>query len=386
MNEQTVRFRLGLFVVFSGLVLLGLLLVFGGVPTFFTAHSQYIVLLPEAAGVGAGTPVRRSGVPIGEVKLIELDEETGQVRLTIEVLSKYAPRRHEVPTLTRGIFGGDTYIDFVPELTPGFENSEEQQVPKKPANDPLPPGAELKGRVQPDVASSLNVLSKVAENLNRLVEPMDKAAAEIRVTARTWGGLGENLNVLVKTNEEKLVKTLDNVNETVTRFGAVFNDENQRNLSATLKNVRTASDSLDSLTKNTDALMRDSRETIKNVNGTLTKLDAVMVNLEKVTTPLAERSDSITRNLDESTDRLNKVLADVQQLVRGFGQGEGTLQRLLTDPSLYNNVDAFACGLAKLAPRLERILKDMEIFADKIARHPETLGVGGAVRPGSGLK
>jgi hypothetical protein len=26
------------------------------------------------------------------------------------------------------------------------------------------------------------------------------------------------------------------------------------------------------------------------------------------------------------------------------------------------------------------------VFADKVARHPESLGVGGVVRPGSGLK
>jgi phospholipid/cholesterol/gamma-HCH transport system substrate-binding protein len=37
-------------------------------------------------------------------------------------------------------------------------------------------------------------------------------------------------------------------------------------------------------------------------------------------------------------------------------------------------------------PRLERILKDLETFSDKLARHPELLGVRGAVRPSEGLK
>jgi phospholipid/cholesterol/gamma-HCH transport system substrate-binding protein len=39
-----------------------------------------------------------------------------------------------------------------------------------------------------------------------------------------------------------------------------------------------------------------------------------------------------------------------------------------------------------MLPRLDRILKDFEVFADKIARHPESLGVRGAVAPSSGLK
>ena len=36
--------------------------------------------------------------------------------------------------------------------------------------------------------------------------------------------------------------------------------------------------------------------------------------------------------------------------------------------------------------RAEKITRDLEVFADKIARRPELIGVGGAVRPSSGLK
>ena len=42
--------------------------------------------------------------------------------------------------------------------------------------------------------------------------------------------------------------------------------------------------------------------------------------------------------------------------------------------------------LPKLAARADRILKDFETFADKLARHPESLGLGGVVRPSAGLK
>jgi phospholipid/cholesterol/gamma-HCH transport system substrate-binding protein len=69
-----------------------------------------------------------------------------------------------------------------------------------------------------------------------------------------------------------------------------------------------------------------------------------------------------------------------------YGKTDSTVYRLLNDPGLYNNLNTIACGLARMMPQLDRILKDLEVFADKIARHPEALGVGGAVRPGSGLK
>ena len=32
------------------------------------------------------------------------------------------------------------------------------------------------------------------------------------------------------------------------------------------------------------------------------------------------------------------------------------------------------------------MLRDVEIFADKLARHPELIGLAGVIRPSSGLK
>lgn len=386
MTEKSQRFWLGFFVVMSVAVLLTMVWLFGGLPrSILTPHSQYTIRFPEAAGVGPGTPVRRSGVRIGEVRKIELDDNTGEVLVTIEVLAKHGPRPNETAILTRGVFGGDTAIDIGPEPLPDHENSE-QGPEKKAPPQPLPPGAEIRGKVQPDLAKSMEGLNRLADSLNRLADPTSRALNELTVTAKTWGGLGENLNVLLKTNEEKLVKTLDNVNETAARMAQLLNEENQRNFAATLKNVRNASEGLDSLTKSTDLLMRDSRDTLKQVNSSLKQIDQVMTNLDKVTRPLADRGDTLARNLEEITVRLNKVLADMQDITKAFGQNDGTLQRLLSDPALYNNLDSLLCGLARQVPRLERILKDAEVFADKIARHPEALGVGGVVRPGSGVK
>ena len=83
--------------------------------------------------------------------------------------------------------------------------------------------------------------------------------------------------------------------------------------------------------------------------------------------------------------KLNRLLAEYSGLSRVLDQ-DGTVQRMLKDPSLYNNLNDAACLLLRGVPRIERILKDMETFSDKLARHPELLGVRGAVRPSEGLK
>jgi phospholipid/cholesterol/gamma-HCH transport system substrate-binding protein len=101
---------------------------------------------------------------------------------------------------------------------------------------------------------------------------------------------------------------------------------------------------------------------------------------------MAERSGNTMKNLEESTEKLNRMAGEGREFMRILNQGDGSFRRLLEDPTLYNNLNDLLCTLARELPRIDRILRDVEVFADKIARHPESLGVRGAVAPGSGLK
>ena len=53
---------------------------------------------------------------------------------------------------------------------------------------------------------------------------------------------------------------------------------------------------------------------------------------------------------------------------------------------MYNQLVDAASNLNRTLIRAEKIAKDLEVFADKVARKPETLGIGGALRPSTGLK
>ena len=114
----------------------------------------------------------------------------------------------------------------------------------------------------------------------------------------------------------------------------------------------------------------------------------MLTNLNQATQPFAERGERILRNLDTSVEQLSRVLGGVAEALgaaRPRRRGR-TVQKFFTDPSLYNNLNDAACMITKVMPRVDRILRDVEVFADKIARHPETIGIGGAVRPSAGLK
>jgi ABC-type transporter Mla subunit MlaD len=515
MNPQALRFRIGVFVLAS-LLLLGVLIVlFGSFPRVLSRGKEYTIVFDKAPGVAPGTPVRRSGVRIGEVTGVELDDETGQVRVRIRIDRKYSIHEKEVPTLVPGPFGGDPTIDFEP---PAPANStggpaspevvaEEAEDPPPPGDrgPPVPEGTELKGvrqatlnsvlnqagQVLPTTQQTLNDIRQSLKRWDRLAPRMEETAREYRdlarkaqetipdlqktngevrdlartardavpevkragteaadlakaaretipdlqktngeirdlartardavpevkraatevadlgkaareaipdlkktnteaqVTLHTWDRLGERLRLLIQTNEDKVSTALDRLNDDLSRVATALSDENLRNLNATLKNVRAGTDRLESISRNTDELVKESQQTMRRLNASLTRADEVLGNLQQATKPLAERSDSIVKNLDEGSTRLNQVLAGVQALLRAIDTSDGTLRRFLTDPSLYTHLDEAACLLTRTLPRVDRVLRDVEVFADKIARHPESLGVRGAIQPSSGLK
>jgi phospholipid/cholesterol/gamma-HCH transport system substrate-binding protein len=417
MTDRAMRFRIGVFVL-AALILLALLItLFGSFPRFFRSQNEYIVQFQDAPGLAEGTPVRRSGVRIGEVSRIELDDENGTVLVHIRIDKGYRLRRLDIPTIVTGLLGGDTSIDFVPKKEGtdrdfGFVQPGEvligarladvstllaqasQVVPTtQEALDQMRKSLQRFEKMVPPTEDAIKEYTKLGQSLNKTIPDIEKTnqqlletAREIEVTARNWSRLGENVNNLVVTQQEKVIKTLDNLNDTIQRVGSVLNDENQRNVSGIIRNMRTTSDSLDELMRNTNELIKDSQKTVKTVGDSVSKADEALQNLTKATKPFADRGDTIARSLDETSDRLNKTLTDVQAIFRVIGEKDGTFNRLISDPSLYNNIDTAVLHLTHLMTRFDHILKDMEVFADKLARHPELLGIGGVVRPSAGLK
>jgi ABC-type transporter Mla subunit MlaD len=453
MSELTLRFRIGVFVLASLLLLAVLIILFGSFPRVLTPSNEYAVRFVDAPGISVGTPVRRSGVRVGEVRAIDLDDETGEVRVQILVNRRFTIRRNDQPTLVHGLFGGDTTIDFVPrregaadaDRTPVEPGSELMGTPQATVNtllnrtsdmvpvagdalkeirdslqrvDKLAPLledtvreyrklAEASTRAVPDIQKAANKVSNLAEttqqgvqdlkqtneDIRRLVKPvresldeLKKTATEAQVTLRTWDKLGERLRLLVQTNEESITRLVNGATDTLARISNILTEENQRHFNTTLKNVAASSEQLDSITKNTDLLLKESLQTVKQLNGTLTKTDEVLGTVQQAAKPLADRTSPVMKNLDEASGRINRVLIDVQALFKTIDQGDGTLRRLITDPALYNHIDQAAVMVLQMLPRMDRVLRDVEVFSDKIARHPEALGIGGAVRPSSGLK
>ncbi|QJX00733.1 MlaD family protein [Frigoriglobus tundricola] len=454
MADRALRLRLGLFMGGSLIALTGLVVLFGGSPTLFSNDVKYAVLFPEAPGIGPGTPIRKSGVRIGQVTALELDPVSGQVRVRIAVDRTYLPRKSEEANITRGLLSGDTAIDFLPKL-----GEDAQPVPR---GDEWPPGSEIPGIppltprsfiTQASLAQAQQSLERITRAFERLEKlqslgpkveaTADEATAlfkdirtfipELRKTNQKIQGLiggdpppkagpiapvgfleaqppevGDvNLKGLIRDAQEALRAVRPAVDEfraTMKRIepdlsaaikGArsafdgvndVLSPENRKQFNEVLKNLNTVSGSIIKFAASLGAVLDQAERAIKNIDTQVSQVGLIVGDVRAVTRPLAARAEGLVKSVAESADDLGKVLAEIRGVVGAFAKENGSVQKLITDPSVYQNLDAAAGSLARILARSEKITRDLETFADKVARRPELIGVGGAIRGSAGLK
>src|SRR5262249_46993772 len=143
MSDRNYRLRLGLFVLVALLLLGGLIALFGGAPSWFLKRNDYTIIFNDAPGISPGTPIRKSGVKVGEVGSITLDDATGEVHVQARLDPKFRPRTSEEPVIGRGLLAAETSIDFVPK-----------EAAKPKAGEPIVPGSVMRG-VSPVTARQL---------------------------------------------------------------------------------------------------------------------------------------------------------------------------------------------------------------------------------------
>ncbi len=369
MNEQRMQFAIGVVTLVSLIALASMILWFGDFGNLFQPRRTYYVTLDNGLGAEPGIPVRRAGIRIGEVKAVEYDDATSKVGLTIFLEGSNFLREGDEPNLKTQGFLGDTYLDI----------STNDKYRGKPDRAPYPENATLEGRSLIDLSQAASEASTLAPNANETLIQVQKASSQ-------WAGVGERANRLIDANERRIniilqdtTEAIDRLNTTLESINNVLDPKTQENLRVTLENVRKSSEQL-------GPLIDSSTKTIDQITGTTAKLDEVAGNLQKATKPLADRSENTVKNLDESAASLNALLADLSTIVRQFKQSDGTIQRLITDPTIYQNIEEVTTMLADAISDLQPIMQDLSVFSDKIARHPGELGVQGVITRDGGLK
>jgi len=360
MKERQLQLRVGLFVIVASVILGTIVFYFGEFRDFWEPRYTIAVHFPSAPGIFADSPVEMNGVKIGVVREIVFDQRRGGVTVLIDVNQRYQLRQDTQPQLTRSLLG-DSTIEFSPGSSPERLTADTLLEGKLP-RDPL----------------------EMVQNLN---ESLSTTLESFETTSREWRHVAQNVNSLLDTNRGQFDAVIEGSTEALAQLTATMTTANQ-----TLSNVnRLLADpeSQKNLQETMAALPRltnETHQTIAAVRKTVETLDLNLKHLNEATAPLADRGTAIVTKLDASLGNIQVLSGELSRFAQLAMKDDGPLKQLASNPELYRNLNQSATSLAVLLKNLEPMVSDLRVFSDKIARHPELIGVSGALKGSSGLK
>lgn len=294
------------------LVLAGLVFYFGirymqDIPLF---RGSYVLetSFADASGLGSGNPVRVNGVNVGTVESVTLDPQARRARVRFRVDESV-----QIPEGSTASVAGVSALGGVRlSISLGA-----------PDNAPIPPGGFVPSPPEDGVLTQLSdqapVLAARADSL-------------LRSANRTL----EDAQTLFKSPDGGVQTTLASIQSSAGALTQLLRSEREQ-LGQVIANTEALTDELNTLVSNN----QDSLSTtVQRMNRVLAQTERNLVVLERTST-----------NLD--------------QMLRTINEGEGTLGRLVNDPSLYVRLDSAATRLNTILDDFQqqpgRYLKDMTL-------------------------
>lgn len=383
--------------VISTLFIAGILvLLFGDARSIVRGSYSIFIHFEDAPGVTDGTPVRKSGILIGRVTSVSFSKRGG-VNVEAKIDGSVKLYHDEVPQVTGSLLGGDVVIQFVRRARPpadpyvppegnspgkvirpedasetrtGGPNPAAQAAAQPPDSREVQPGELIEGSVAPN---AFQVFSNMEGQMATAVEALGNAGTEV-------GKVAANINKVLESNDDQINRIVSNTDESLKVFRRVL--ENVDDVIGD-SDVR---DNVKSMLRDLPELMADTRETVTTMKTTMDSVDRNLRNLEGFTGPLGERGETIIDNIDRALAQLDTMMGEFSDFGRKLNSGEGSLGMLIRDKELYMHLNGAATNIEKLTRELKPILADVRVFSDKIARHPESLGVRGAIQRNPGIK
>jgi phospholipid/cholesterol/gamma-HCH transport system substrate-binding protein len=370
MNERLMQFRIGMFVIVAGLVLTMMIVWFGESPSLLRDQVYVKVRYSEAPGVLEGVPVRKSGIRIGEVVAIAFDERPNQpdgVIVTLALDRRYHIREGSVPRLTRSLIG-DVAIDMQPGT--GTGNIPAFNTPAEASR------AIIDGDVAPDPSKALAAATKAFERAGDTLSSINEAAAGLAKVTKsadnldrlltTWNGTGQDVTAAAQSIRR-------------------FLDNNEPDFRPAIANIRQVFAKLD---KTLDDQTQESlRSGIRRFSEAVARIDAGIADLEPALKDLgADVKHAPATDIGQTIRRLNLISSDFELLTRrlrdarGQLNTDGTLQKLIVNSELHDNLNRMALSANQALLQLKSVLSSLRTFADKVSTDPGSLTRGALQR------
>ncbi len=377
MSNRTQEFRVGIVtLVIAGVAATlatigtGVSLPLGLSPTPY----QLKIRTDRAPGVGPNTPVRKDGVVIGRVVSADFLAEGG-VLVTADIQPGAPIYKSDVCRIRPSSLFGDAVINFAYAGQGGPVEPVEQGSLVTAAA--LPDPIEALTSLQVDVGPTIDSIGRAADSVETLTTRLNNALGE------DFGG--DRVNSLldeVSTSMQQFQATMAIMSKTMSDVDSLASEPA----------LRDAIQKFPVLLSEAQTTVNKAIETLDSFEGIVTSAQTNLENLEGFTQPLGDRGPELAEMMTSAIENLDKTLADASRFITTVTDSRGSLNMLLNDPELYDNLSNTIYNadqvLKQMHARLKElrpILYDARVFTDKVAREPGRL-IRGAVNDGPGLK
>ena len=277
------------------------------IPVFKQAQ-EYTSTFERVDGLGTGSQVIIRGVKVGSVNRVQL-VESDSVMITMRLdLDERLPKNSIARLTSLGLIEGKSIV-----------------IERGDSDEYIEEGGRVKGIY---VDSMMEVLGERGEEIG---EDLSDSFTELNQFLR------------------QLNKTLD--------------DESSASLDRTIHNV-------ESVTRNISDVLDSKKE---EINEAIASGSSMMGQLDTMATTNRPKVDSLMASLEYNVRELEKVRVEIEsasgnlnEILEKINSGEGTLGRLVNDPSMYDNLDELSVELKELVRGINeepgRYLRHMSII------------------------
>ena len=293
MAKLSTEAKVGLLVLGGSIILLWMTFVVGKFE--FGANKGYTIeaVFDSVAGLDEKAAVRMAGVKIGTVEKVELSDSRAKVVMRI-LPDVHIQRGVRAGIKTMGLLG-EKFVEITP--------------PEGGAAGAVPPGqsAYLQEGERILITSSPSDVDKLISQLSDISGDIKQVTSSLRQVFGTERGTRSMEDILA-------------------------------DLRQTTQNIRDFSHTLNS----------DGSELVMRLNELTASLNGVV----------GENRDNLKmtmENIREASKNAELALASIEDAAKKIDRGEGTLGKLVSNDSMYNNIDSAAKGISDYTSRVERL-------------------------------
>ncbi|MBJ2172885.1 MCE family protein [Aureibaculum sp. A20] len=287
-QTKTQKFKLGLFIIVSTLLLIIALYFIGNKQNIFGKTFRISAVFNNVNGLQLGNNVRYSGINVGTVKSIEMiNDTTICVDMIVEDKILQHLKKNALAAISSDGLVGSMIINI---------------VPVKESSEALMSGDTIKSFSKISTSDMMSTLNTTNENAALLTSDLLKITTEVNQGKGTLGMLinDENLALNIKETFLTLKSASISASETIDKLNKIMNSVNYNESVAAV-------------------LLSDSIS--------------------------AKKMKSIIQNLDYSSSKIDSVLNNINNVVLGIKSGDGALNYMINDTVFVKNIDSTMMNL-----------------------------------------